>query len=235
MASSFTFYTLIPVPTLEKIVESFQEQFDQLLEDCFSDEELKIYEKEIDAMGAIYVQPIFSELSFDDFYFAESEEQKQRFFFESAKSSILLDNLPYLESNPFQVSYLFELLKKFDEVLVDRGGVMELMFKESFLETLKPLKNMEQILPAVAQAKPAVKSSVPVDPIDFLILDVYKEIERTKAVVLPAEELSPKVQRILKVMDTEKLYGEDLLKATGLHAKDFDDGLERLKFWLRKF
>lgn len=235
MASSFTFYTLIPVPTLEKIVESFQEQFDLLLEDCFSDEELKLYEKEIDAMGAIYVQPIFSELSFDDFYFDEKEEQKQRFFFENAKSSILLDNLPYLESNPFQVSYLKELLKKFDEVLVDRGGVAELMFKESFLETLKHLKNMEQILPPVAQPKLAVKSSVPVDPIDFLILDVYKEVKRTKSKPLPIEELSPKVQKIFKVMEEGELYGEDLLRATGLNAKDFDDGLERLKFWLRKF
>lgn len=235
MASSFTLYTVYPVSALEKIVEGFQEEFDQLLDDCFTDDELKLYEKDIDAMGAIYVQPIFSELSFDDFYVKETEVEKQRFFFDNAKSSILLDNLPYLESNPFQVSYLKELLKKFDEVLIDRGGVFELLFKEDFLKFLNAFKNMEQILPQVAPPKPVLKTQVPVDPIDFLILDVYKEIERTKSLRLELEELSLKVQKIYKVMMEEKLYGEELLKASGLNPKDFDDGLERLKFWLRKF
>ena len=235
MSGSITLFTLLNTSTLEKVVESFQEEFNILLEDCFTDDELTVFEKKIDAMGAIYVQPILSDLSFDDFYFSEDQEIKQRFFFESAKSSILLENLPYLESNPFQVSYLLELLKKFDEVLIDRGGVNDLMFKEDFLRILENLKSMDSIAPAAPPPKMETKTTAPVDPIDFLIRDVYQEIERTRNVVLPLEDLSPKVQKVFHIMKENKLDASELLRASGLIAKDFDDNLERLKFWLRKF
>ena len=234
MSGSLTLYSILNVSTLEKVVESFQEEFNTLLEDCFTDEELQVYEKDIDSIAAIYVQPIFSELSFEDFYAKESEEQKQRFFFETCKSSILLENIPYFESNPFQVTYLLELLKKFDEVLIDRGGINELIFKGAFLESLRPFKTMDQVVPTVIPARPENKTSAPVDPIDFLILDVYREMERTKSLSLPFEELSPKVQKIYQVMGGSRMDATDLLRASGLNAKDFDDGLERLKFWLKK-
>lgn len=234
MSGSITLFTLLNVSTLEKVVESFQEEFDVLLEDCFNDDELKVFEKSIDSISAIYVQPILSELSFDDFYYYPELEQKQRFFFESSKSSILLENLPYFETNPFQVTYLLELLKKFDEVLVDKGGVNELMFKEDFVGELKKFKSMDQIAPSISPSKIEVKTSAPVEPIDFLIRDVYLEIERTRAATLPLEDLSPKVQKIYHVMKESKLDATDLLKASGLIAKDFDDNLERLKFWLKK-
>lgn len=235
MSGSLTLYSILNVSTLEKVVESFQEDFNILLEDCFTDEELRVFEKDIDSISAIYVQPIFSELSFDDFYSKPEEEQKQRFFFETCKSSILLENLPYFENNPFQVTYLLELLKKFDEVLIDRGGMNELLFKETFVAQLQSFKTMDQIVPAVVPARPEIKTSAPIDPIDFLILDVYREIERTQSVSLPIEELSSKVQKIYQVMKTGRMDSTDLLRASGLIAKDFDDGLERLKFWLKKY
>lgn len=235
MSGSLTLYSILNVSTLEKIVESFQEEFNTLLEDCFSDEELRYFEKDIDAISAIYVQPIFSELSFDDFNPKPEEEQKQRFFFETCRSSILLENLPYFESNPFQVTYLLELLKRFDEVLIDRGGMNELMFKGPYVGMLKSYKSMDQVIPSVVPKKPEIKSSAPVDPIDFLIMDVYREVERTAPLTLPVEELSPKVQKIYSAMKLDRMDSTDLLKASGLNAKDFDDGLERLKFWLKKY
>jgi hypothetical protein len=81
-----------------------------------------------------------------------------------------------------------------------------------------------------------MKKSIPVDPIDFLILDVYKEFDRLKSTSVPFEELSEKVFSIYAVMRHERIEdGSELLKRVGLNAKDLDDGLERLKFWLRKF
>jgi hypothetical protein len=68
-----------------------------------------------------------------------------------------------------------------------------------------------------------------------LIQDVYKEFDRLKNKNLDQNELSEKVQKIFLIMRNEKLDSEELFRKTGLGAKDFDDGLERLKFWLRKF
>jgi hypothetical protein len=236
MSSSQYFYLQTPLSDLEKIIESFQEDFDTMLKDSFSDDELTQYERSIDNIAAVFVQPIISELSFDDFYVWEEVAESQRRFFENCKSSICLENMPYLQSNSFQVTYLIELLKKFDEVLIDRGGVNELMFKEEYLKTLSRFKTIDSLL-GVKEEKPVLsKPFIPVHQIDFFVVDVYKEIERLKreeklsGVTLPSE----KKMKILEIMKQERLATEELLKKSGLNAKDFDDHLEGLKFALKK-
>jgi hypothetical protein len=233
MPHNLYLYTTLPVPQLDTIVESHKERFDNILNDTFSDVEFEKYEKIIDGIAAIYVQPILSELSFDDFYASADEEDLQRSFFKRCKSSIGLENLPFLESNPVQVSYLLELLELFDEVLIDRGGIQELSFKDNFLKEISRYKTIDSLV--VSFEKPLeVKTTRPVDPIDFLILDVYTELDRLKGASLDSGDLSPKVQTIFHVMRASKLDSTQLLRAIGLNPKDFDDGLERLKFWLRK-
>lgn len=225
------------VRTTQSLVEAFQEEFETLLKDLYTDEELEMIETKLDAIGAVYVQSISSEISFDDFYFHEDEEKEQRRYFNSCKSMITIENLPYLESNIYQVTYLKDLLKKFDDFLVDAGGVSDLMTKSEFLEYLGKFKDIDHGTKKETPAAPKpMKKSIPVDPIDFLILDVYKEFDRVKGKELPFEELSEKVFAIYAVMRHERIEdGNELLKRVGLNAKDFDDGLERLKFWIRKF
>lgn len=238
MPASQYFYLKTSVNDLEKIIESFQEDFDVLLKDAFSDDELQQLERSIDSIAAVIVQPIMSELTFDDFYVWEELASEQRRFFESCKSSICFENMPYLQSNAFQVTYLIELLKKFDEVLIDRGGVNELMFKNEYLKTLANFRTIDALI-GVAEEKPATTSNkpfIPVHQIDFFVVDVYKEIDRLKKegklseISLPSE----KRMKILEVMKLERLPTEGILRKSGLGAKDFDDHLEGLKFQLKK-
>lgn len=91
----------------------------------------------------------------------------------------------------------------------------------------------------ITQDKPIpreIKTSAPVNPIDFLILDVYQELDRVKREEkdLAMSEQSEKLQKIYAAMKEDKLDADSLLKKSGLIPKDFGDNLERLKFFLRK-
>lgn len=236
MSSSLAIFLPQDLSDIDAIVEGFREEFDEALKDLFTDEELALLEPKLEALGAVFVQPILSELTFDDFYASEEQESKQRDFFEKCRTTITIENLPFLETNPFQVSYLKELLGKFPEALIDRGGVFEILFKKDYLHLLECFKDMMSLTggPKVTVKTP-VKSSAPVDPIDFLIRDVYRELDRLGEREIPSEELSPKLQKILLVLRSDRSGdATELLRKTGLNAKDFDDGLEGLKFRLRK-
>lgn len=240
MTQAHYFYFLTPLAELERIVKAHQEDFDELVNDTFSEIELVTYEKMLDCISAIFVQPIISELIFDDFYPKESEIEKQRSFFEEAKSSICIENLPDFHTNPFQITYLIELLRVFDEVLIDTGGVNELVFKMEYLQNLKRYKNIFSLLSQTELKPLELKTSKPVDPIDFLILDVFKEIDRLKEkklIDLAFDQLelqSDKLKKTFFAIQDEKLDASALLRKSGLNAKDFDDNLERLKFFLKK-
>jgi hypothetical protein len=194
----------------------------------------------LDSIAAIFVQPIFSELTFDDFYAHENLAEKQKTFFQSCQSSICLENLPDLHSHPFQVTYLVELLRNFDEVLIDTGGVNELCFKNAYLEQLRKNKNIFSLVPNINPKPTAVKTLSPIDPIDFLIQDVYKELDltrnsgRLKHLGDALEDAPEKVTKLYLAIKDETYDATTMLKASGLNAKDFDDNLEKLKFLLRK-
>lgn len=235
MAQSLIFFLPLETSFLEKLILSFQEEFDHLLEDTFSDDELKSFATDLDALGAVFPGPLSSEISFEDFYSRPDQESEQRRFFETCKSSLSIENLPYLESSPFQVTYLQELLKKFEEVLIDRGGVSELIFKQHYLFELERFKNIDTLLSFRKPSPAPVSTFAPVDPIDFLVLDVYHELGRLKDKNLPLQELPEKLHKLIYEMKKGKVVPSTLYQKSGLNPKDFDDGLERLKFWLRKF
>lgn len=240
MSVTHYFYLQLSLPDLQQIVESHKTEFDLLLGDTFDPPELLKFEPMIDAIAAVYVQPILSELSFEDFYADAALEADQRNFFHSCRSAILLENLPYLESNPFQVSYLLMLLERFKEGLIDTGGINELQFKGPYLQHLKKFKTMESLIISSPVRVAPVKTSLPVEPIDFLIEDVYQQIKRLSSAddmkqVAAAMETQPeKIKKIFYTMLTEKLDAGTLFRMIGQNAKEFDDNLERLKFFLKK-
>lgn len=240
MANAHYFYLPLTVADLEKKVRTHQQEFDEYLNETFSETELNQFERELDSIAAVFVQPIFSEMSFDDFYANPDEEDGQRFFFDACKSSICLENLPDFHSNPFQITWLLQLLELFDDVLIDQGGVEELEFKAHYVEKLKKYKSVDSMISSPLEKPIEVKTTKPVFPIDFLILDVYREIDRLKSnqqiyrAIESIESLPEKTQKIFKVVMNERLDSTSLLKKCGLNPKDFGDYLEKLKFFLKR-
>ena len=241
MSRDHYFYTRLKVKDLELIIKDFQEKFDEDLQNTFSDDELRTFEQKIDEMAAIFVQPVIEDLSFDDFYTNPITEQEQRKFFDECRSSISVENLPYMESNPFQISYLKDLLTKFDQVLIDSGSINPLQFKDEYLLNLRRYKDMNSIVPEIVpRIIKTTKSSMPVHPIDFLVRDVYAEMvsskstDRMKNVVEELRSMPQAINIIFDVMNEEGLDAEVLMLKSKLNAKDFGDQLERLKFFLRR-
>lgn len=237
MSKTLTFYFPLKVPELDALVAAFQKEFDELINDSFAEDEIELVEKKLDALAAVYVGPLLSELSFDDF----EADESMRAFFETCRSSLLLENVPYLETNPFQVSWLQMFLGRFGHFLADKGNLSALIPKENFLAELSRLKNMDGLIhtekPKIAPLQHGVKA--PVLPIDFLILDVYKELDRIREngmilVVLEKVAEMDKVRRLFVLMKEGRLDAHSLLSLSGLIPKDFDDNLEKLKFILKK-
>ena len=210
-------------------VEAHQEEFEILLGDSFSDDELEAHEATLEAIASIEVQPIIEELTFDDLNPQPEDEERQRAFFGKCKSCICLEHVPYLESNPFQVTYLIDLLWTLDEVLIDAGGMEELVFKKSFLHDLKSFNSMEVLLP---KEKPAPK--VVLGPVEQLVNDVERELSRLKAASITPGEIPEKLVSLFELCRQGGLDAGGLLRSSGLNPKDFGDRLESLKFFLKK-
>ncbi len=240
MSRSHYFYFPLSVAELEQVVEAHQIEFDAMIGDVFSEDEILALEKMLDSIAPVYVQPILSELSFDDFYPDPSSSDKQRRFFQACRSSLAIENLPYLESNPFQVNYLKQLLSHFSEVLIDQGGVQELQFKAAYLENLNRFRDIDSLISGGRPKAVEPLSGAPVDPIDFLVRDVYKEIERIRhsgnsgAMDRTLLDQSLKVQTVYQAMIKGPYDATALFQKAGLSPKDFDDHLEKLKFLLKK-
>lgn len=241
MSRTHYFYFQESVLELEKVVEAHKESFNLLIEDNFSDEELLPHEKTLDSIAAVFVQPILSELTFDDFTADPKNENEQRTFFDNCRSSICLEYLPEFQNNPFQVTYLQMLLSTFQEILVDQGGVKELVFKKTYVENLKKYRTIDSLYaPLTEKIIEVKKSSAPVTPVDFLLAAINKEWLRlevsgkTSVVSLAMKEQSEKLQKIFAAFEIEKQDAGVIFKKSGLIAKDFEDNLERLKFLLKK-
>lgn len=237
MSKTLAFYFPLSVSELDTLVEEFRKEFDHLIEDSFSDEEISLIEKKLDALAAVYVNPILSELTFDDF----EANETHRSFFESCRSCLLLENLPYLETNPFQVSWLQLFLGRFPRFLADKGNLTSLDPKETFLEELSRFKNMDGLIKQEKPVPPPPQHGIkaPVLPIDFLILDVFKELDRLKAEGKMFQALEivagyDRPRRLFTIMKEGKLDSNSLLQLSGFNPKDFDDNLEKLKFILKK-
>jgi hypothetical protein len=236
MARTHYFYTQLPDYELENLITIYQKEFDEQLNDNFSEAELKGYEKKLEAMAAVEVSEKLADLGFDDFFFEAQDENEMRQFFDASQSVICLENLPFFETNCFQVSFLRGLLAKIDHVLIDQGGVEPICYKDSYLDYLLPFLGLESLIKR--EETPQVIG--PVDTVDYLAIDVYQEIHRLKAKGLLEQiesELNSRSERqfkIFSVMKNYELEPFEIRKRAGLIPKDFGDGLESLKFYLKR-
>lgn len=241
MARSLYVYTPLDLRLLEEVVDAHVQSFGEELKDIFSDDELESFHRELEEMAPFSVCSRPHDLRFEDFDTDPNAEDKKLLFTRS-KTSIVIENLPFLETNPFQVSSLRSLLGRLPEVLVDDEGLGELFTKEEYLQKLSPLKGIETYPQETATVIVAEKRKlfVPVDPIDFLIRDVYQEMERIlrdgllEKTLLHLQDEKEFMKDLFFIIRENRPSPEELFKRSGLIAKDFDDSLEKLKFFLRK-
>ena len=240
MSRALYLYTSLSLKELEAILAAHQDEFDHYLTELFSDEERSVFEKSIDAIGAVYVQPIITELTFEDFTPKPGQDNEQRHFFETCRSSLCIENLPYLEENPFQVSYLLMLFSSLPEVLIDQGGFEELLFKNGFLQTLESYKSIDTFIssPKEKKIRPPQRTQA-VDPIDFLINDVRQLLIKHQAQgVELSQYLAEAPEQVLQIFqafqDIPHNDSHEIFRHSRLKPKEFDDYLERLKLTLKK-
>jgi hypothetical protein len=227
------FYLPLGLSRLSAIIEIHQQEFEILLEETFPAGMTPQEENLLDSIAAVYAQPLLPELSFEDFEADPGREGEQREFFSLCQSTLVLENMPFLETNFFQVTYLKMLLARFSEVLIDRGGVQLLQFKQSYLDDLARYRALEK-----KNLHRPVKNMA-MGPMDQLFQDVRDEISRIKTNNLwsrtqtEVTDQSSKIQHIFHALNEETDPALVFQKA-GLNPKDFGDGLERLKFILKK-
>lgn len=233
MSHSIYIYLANTLQEAELLLQGHVEEFEALLGDSFSDEELNSHAELIEQLASVECQPMLADLSFDDFSFDPKNEAAQRAFFQRCKSSICLENVPYIENNPFQVTYLIDLLWMFDDALIDLGGMSELLSKQDWLHELKKLRSMESLI-TQSEPKKSELSFTQSDPLDILVGEVYGEIHRLKEKEFSMEDMALRRQGLLKLMQSEIYSSQVLQKKSGLGLKDFGDTLEGLKFYLKK-
>lgn len=241
MARSLYIYSPLDPRILGELVAAHVESFEDELDEIFSEAELETLAPKLDELASFVPGPIPGEISFDDFD-TDLEDSTKRELFGRCRSSLTLENLPYLESHPYQVSSLRRLLQRFPEALVDDEGLGTLYEKNEYLSRIAGLKGLS-VIEAVSLPRHTPeqgKSFVPVDPIDFLVRDTYQEMERIlKGRLLESALIKLKDERqILKdlffLIRESRPSPEELFRRSGLGAKDFDDDLEKLKLFLRK-
>lgn len=231
MGREIYLYSAHPPLELEVLVDEYKKAFETELGDLFSDEDLVRFERQLDELATLDVQPRLESLSLDDFAIDESARASLAQFFEECRAVICLENVPFLENNPFQVSYLRGLLRHVGPLLVDLGGLVELMTSEEFLSSIARLRSVDALVPAVdVVTKPRATEPTLAD---LLLVDVYRELDRLEGQVTMAA-MSERQQRIFVLLRTGRPSAVELLKLSGLNPKDFGDGLESLKFFLKR-
>lgn len=231
MGREIYLYSAHPPLELEVLVDEHKKAFETELGDLFSDEDLVRFERHLDELATLDVQPRLEALSLDDFAIDEAARASLAQFFEECRSVVCLENVPFLENNPFQVSYLRGLFRRVGPLLVDLGGLVELMTSEEFLASIARLRSVDDLVPAIeVVAKPRAPEPTLAD---LLLVDVYRELDRLEGQV-PLAAMSERQQKIFAHLRAGRPSAVELLKLSGLNPKDFGDGLESLKFFLKR-
>lgn len=231
MGREIYLYSAHPPLELEVLVDEYKKVFETELGDLFSDEDLVRFERHLDELATLDVQPRLEGLNLDDFAIDEAAPASLSQFFDGCQAVICLENLPFLENNPFQVSYLRGLLRHVGPLLVDLGGLVELMTSEEFLASIARLRSVDDLVTTVeVTAKPRTQEPTLAD---LLLVDVYRELDRLEGQVTMVA-MSERQQKIFVHLRSGRPSAIELLKLSGLNPKDFGDGLEGLKFFLKR-
>lgn len=239
MAQALYLYVPLDVRLVEEIIDSHSRSFEEELKDLFSEDELESFHEKLETMALYSVNLKPQEITFDDFETDLSDPAK-RALFDSSRALVVLDNIPFLESNAFQVSTLRSFLDRLPEVLVDETGLGRLLSKKEYLEKIAHLRGIDTY---IQTQKPPQRqessSSVPVEPIDFLVRDTYQQMERIVSEKLLEKTLialrteKDSVKDLFFLVRESRPEPTELFRRSGLKSKAFGDDLERLMIFLR--
>lgn len=228
-----TIFSTLSEDELAKRLEAHQEEFEIILGDTFGEDELEKFGRYLDALAEVSVWRVQEDLAFGDFLLDDPHPERLRSYFERCRACLVFENLPFLEDNPFQVTYLVDLLWSLEDGLVDRGEAGPLRFKKDFLTELKQLRGID-VFDAAAPVRPVMKAPPASDPVQALLTDVHRELGRLEGNEAALSDLSARAQRLLALIREREWVAPELLSASLLTPKDFGDTLERLKFFLKK-
>ncbi|MFZ4713392.1 MAG: hypothetical protein ACOYL6_06760 [Bacteriovoracaceae bacterium] len=246
MGFTYYFYSPHSVDELKLVLEKTDDAFEHLLEELEEHPYLKIQEKLLSSLANVIPSPILTELSFDDFAVEEGRILEMQKAFDSARSCLCLEDVPYLQANPFQVTWLKILVQFLGPSMVDTGSVVPVKNISDFALELKRVKDLLQMTEnGVKEISPILvkKPFLPVEPLDFTLRDIYKEMERLKSqdrltFIEASIESNEKMKKLFLVIKNN--FQNDyppthvILQKSGLHPKDFGDFMERLKFLLKR-
>lgn len=233
MTGPIYLYSTLHEDALQALIAQQGKDFDILLGDLFSDDELERYEKWLDHLALLDANAILSELTVDDLNIAPEQTQAQVDFFQKCKSTVSIENLGFIETNPFQVSYLLAFLERMDECLVDLGGMEDLVFKTQWQGDLRRLRQMETLV-RIERPLPVIPLAATITQVDRIVHEIYRELERLGVETIDTSEMAEKRTRIITPMLQGQYSSNELLTLSGLNPKDFGDGLEGLKFYLKR-
>jgi hypothetical protein len=246
MAFTYYFYSSHSVDGLKVVLEKTETAFDELLQSYEDQPYIKENEKLISLIANVIPGPILAELSFDDFSVEEGRTDEMQTYFSKAKSCLVLENVPYLQTNPFQVSWLTLLLNFIGPCMIDTGSITPVKNCDDLKIILKKSKSLEQVLDIAIKpnvVKSAPQNFIPVEPLDFIVRDVFREFQRLQnenrlEVIERSIESNEKMKKLFWALKNNFSDGptsaENLCRKSNLNPKDFGDFLERLKFLMKR-
>ncbi len=249
MNGTLYFYTQLDVKELEAVLVSQSEWLEAFLHELYdsleSEELLRQMDDYSEELALIEAHPVHEELRFEDLTTKlegeegeETPDSKQRdqrleLLFKKCRSCLVFQNLPDFHLNPLQVSVVKNYLKALPEVLVD--GFLDETVSDGgeFLSRLN--QTFKEALVAINQEIQTSKTKIVVDdnPLEmrirkilFLMRELNEEAKQklTESLV----EKSPKLEKLLNELIKGTTDSRLLFQKSGLHPKDFSDGIERI-------
>lgn len=221
-------------------LENISFEFDLLVQDPSLGQYFQKNEKKLDELASVIVSPKLPEIEFDCFEFEEKNRVQYETLFNKTKTTFAIENLPYLEVNPFQVSWLKLFFKNLGECLIDVGGMELLEDRLTFLERLENYKDLslfkEEHLHFDRKPLPVRFEKT---PLDFVIDKLNLEIIRLKNSNLEKEFAQTLTHESLRNLYNVYLTNSGINSLWPLRnkmdPKKFGDLTEKLYFLVKNF
>lgn len=243
MNGTLYFYTQLEVKELEAVLASQSEWLEAFLHDLYdsleSEELLRQMDDYSEELALIEAHPVHEELRFEDLTLNEAlistkeRDQRLALLFSNCRSCLVFQNLPDFHLNPLQVSVVKNYLKALPEVLVD-GFLEETVSDGSeFLARLDQSFKEAEIIMSDTDQVPKVKIVVDDNPLEMRIrkiLFLMKEFneEAKQELIAGLIDKSPKLEKLINELVKGTEDSRLLFQKSGLHPKDFSDGIERI-------
>lgn len=217
-------------------IERFNILFDDFIQNPIYEEYVIKNEKKLDEMGHVTISPKMDELEFG-YYVNADQINHLKSQFGLMKTTIVIENLPYLENNPFQVSWLKLFVNELDQCLVDLGGMEYLESKSDFLNRISCYRDLETfaVVAPKKQMRPEIIIPYEKTPLDFIIDKLKLEITKTNTNAFLETLENNEMKKLFHIYLTENKINALYPIKNKMDPKKFGDQTESLYFKLIRF